>query len=341
MSRTPIDITFYLAEKFSMIAFATAIEPLRLANRQSNTASYRWRVISRTGEAALASNGLSLEVTGSIADEERRIREGDVPAYLLVCSGIDAEDANCRPLRELLRLAERRKVRIGGLCTGAWLLAQAGLLDGKECAIHWEMLAKFQETFPEADVHADLFEVDDGIYTCAGGTASLDMMLHIIGADHDDALVNAICEQCLTDRVRNPHDRQRLPLRARLGVHNTKLLFAIELMESNIGDPLPMEKIAEITGLSRRQIERLFTLNLGRSPARYYLEVRLERARHLLIQTSMPVIEVAVASGFVSASHFSRCYRDLYGRSPQNERQQRGQLIEPVANEPVAQASAG
>ena len=334
VNRSPIDITFYLAEKFSMIAFATAIEPLRLANRQSAKTAYRWRVISRDGTPALASNGLTIEAAGGIADEVRRIQAGEGPDYLLVCSGIDAEDANCRTLREMLRLAERRKIRIGGLCTGAWLLARAGLLDGRECAIHWEALPSFQETFPDVDVHADLFEVDDGIYTCAGGTAALDMMLSIIGADHDESLVNAICEQCLTDRVRSPHDRQRLPLRARIGVHNSKLLSAIELMEGNISDPLPMERIAAATGLSRRQIERLFTQNLGRSPARYYLEVRLERARHLLIQTSMPVIEVAIACGFVSASHFSRCYRDLYGRSPQAERQQRHQLVVPVPEEP-------
>lgn len=323
-------ITFVLVENFSMIAFATAIEPLRLANRQSGQTAYRWRVISEDGEPATASNGVALNVDGTYEDETRRIQSGEAPDYLLVCAGVDVEKADSRALRSLLRQAGRRDIRVGGLCTAAWLLARAGLLEDRRCAIHWELLAAFQETFPEADVHADLFEDDDGVLTCAGGTASLDMMLHIIGADHDDSLVSRICEQCLTDRVRGPHDRQRLPLRARLGVHNTKLLFVIELMESNIADPLSMEDIAAATGLSRRQIERLFTHNLGRSPARYYLEVRLDRARHLLIQTTMPIIEVAVACGFVSASHFSRCYRELYGRSPQAERQNRDQLTDPL-----------
>lgn len=323
-------ITFVLVERFSMIAFATAIEPLRLANRQSGTALYSWQVVTRDGNAARASNGIDLAASGSFEDVTRQIQGGNQPDFLFVCSGIDVQAADGRDIRMLLRLAQRRKVKVGGICTASWLLASAGLLDNRRCAIHWEVLPNFQETFPDAEVHADLFEVDDGIYTCAGGTASLDMMLQIIGEDQDDGLVTRICEQCLADRVRSPHDRQRLPLRARLGIHNSRLLYVIELMEANITDPLPMDEIAAAAGLSRRQVERLFTQNLGRSPARYYLEVRLDRARHLLIQTSMAIIEIAVACGFVSASHFSRCYRELYGRSPQQQRQERIHLIEPV-----------
>lgn len=324
----PRQITFYLAQQFSMIAFATAVEPLRLANRQSGETLYEWRAVSADGQVAPSSNGLSISVAGSCADEVRRFQSGDTPNYLFICSGVEVEKADSRDLRGLLRMADRRGIRIGGLCTGAWLLASAGLLDGRECAIHWELLPKFSETFPDSSIHADLFELDGGIYTCAGGTAALDMMLNIIQEDHGDALVSRICEQCLTDRVRNPRDRQRLPLRARLGVHNSKLLYIIELMESHISDPMPMDVIARATGLSRRQIERLFTQELGRSPARYYLEVRLDRARHLLIQTSLPIIEVAIACGFVSASHFSRCYREIYGRSPQNQRHERTEPAE-------------
>ena len=155
-----------------------------------------------------------------------------------------------------------------------------------------------------------------------GGTV-LDMMLSLVGEDHDENLINAICEQALTDRVRGPHDRQRLPLRARLGVQNARILSIIEMMEANLSEPLTLVEIADHAGLSRRQIERLFRQHMGRSPARYYLEIRLDRARHLLIQSSLPVVEVAVACGFVSASHFSKCYRELYGRSPQQERAER------------------
>ena len=212
------------------------------------------------------------------------------------------------------------------MCTGAHVLAAAGLLSNKRCAIHWENLPGFSEAFPKANVFADLFEVDQNIYTCAGGTAALDMMLKLIGDDFDENLVNRVCEQVLTDRVRSPTDRQRLPLRARLGVQNAKVLSIIELMEANLSEPLSLIEVADHVGLSRRQIERLFRTEMGRSPARYYLEIRLDRARHLLIQSSMPVVEVAVACGFVSASHFSKCYRELYSRSPQQERLDRKQL---------------
>ncbi len=157
----------------------------------------------------------------------------------------------------------------------------------------------------------------------AGGTASLDMMLNLIDQDFGENLVNRVCEQALTDRVRGPHDRQRLPLRARLGVQNAKVLSIIELMEGNLAEPLSLLELADSAGLSRRQIERLFRQEMGRSPARYYLEIRLDRARHLLVQSAMPVVEVAVACGFVSASHFSKCYRELYNRSPQQERADR------------------
>jgi transcriptional regulator GlxA family with amidase domain len=145
-------------------------------------------------------------------------------------------------------------------------------------------------------------------------------MLTLIGEDFGENLVSRICEQQLTDRVRSPHDRQRLPLRARLGVQNAKVLSIIELMESHLAEPLSLVEIAEEADLSRRQVERLFRQEMGRSPARYYLEIRLDRARHLLVQSALPVVEVAVACGFVSASHFSKCYREVYGRSPQQER---------------------
>ena len=153
------------------------------------------------------------------------------------------------------------------------------------------------------------------------------MMLSLIGRDNDEELVNRVCEQALTDRVRNPHDRQRLPLRARLGVQNAKVISIIEFMEANISEPLSLVEIADYVGLSRRQIERLFQSQMGRSPARYYLEVRLDRARHLLRQSTIPVVDVAIACGFVSASHFSKCYRELYARSPQQERAERKQLM--------------
>ena len=316
-------IVFFLVPNFSMIAFATAIEPLRIANRMLGHEAYRWRLASTDGKPVAASNGVECAVNTSLEEERRLLNSGQKPSMLFVCSGIQVENFRNKSVFAFLREEYNHGVAIGGMCTGAHILAAAGLLSGKRCAIHWENLPGFAEAFPKAEVYADLFEVDSNIYTCAGGTAALDMMLKLIGDDFDSNLVNRICEQALTDRVRNPHDRQRLPLRARLGVQNSKVLTVIEMMEANLSEPSALDDVAGSIGLSRRQIERLFRQEMGRSPARYYMEMRLDRARHLLLQSSMSIVEVAVACGFVSASHFSKCYRQLYGRSPQQERAER------------------
>ena len=313
-------IVFFLVPDFTMIAFATAIDPLRSANRMLGYEAYKWRLASADGKPVRASNGVECAVNGSLDDERRKLSGPDRPSMVIVCSGINIERYSNRSAFAWLREEYNRGVAIGGLCTGAHVLAAAGLLSNRRCAIHWENLPGFAEAFPKANVFADLFEVDQNIYTCAGGTAALDMMLKLIGDDFDEHVVNSVCEQMLTDRIRSPTDRQRLPLRARLGVQNAKVLSIIELMEANLAEPLSLIEIADDVGLSRRQIERLFRQEMGRSPARYYLEIRLDRARHLLLQSSLPVVEVAVACGFVSASHFSKCYRELYHRSPQQER---------------------
>ncbi len=314
-------IVFFLVPNFSMIAFATAIEPLRMANRMRGDGMYQWRLSSIDGNPVVASNGVEVTVDTSLDRERHYLASSRRPNIMFAVSGIDVEKYENKSLYAYFRECKNSGVTVGGLCTAAHLLAAAGLLKGKRCAIHWENLPGFQEKFPTAEVYADLYEMDGNIWTCAGGTAALDMMLSLIGRDNDEELVNRVCEQALTDRVRNPHDRQRLPLRARLGVQNAKVISIIEFMEANISEPLSLVEIADYVGLSRRQIERLFQSQMGRSPARYYLEVRLDRARHLLRQSTIPVVDVAIACGFVSASHFSKCYREMYGKSPLQERQ--------------------
>lgn len=304
-----------------MIAFATAVEPLRMANRMLGMEAYSWRIASMKGEDVKSSNGVAVTADTSLDEERHSLAGSKRPSMMFVCSGVKVEATVNKSLLAYLRECKNAGITVGGLCTAAHLLAASGLLNGKRCAIHWENLPGFQEKFPTAEVYADLYEMDGNIWTCAGGTAALDMMLSLIGRDHDEELVNRVCEQALTDRVRNPQDRQRLPLRARLGVQNAKVLSIIEFMEANISEPLSLVEIADYVGLSRRQIERLFQSQMGRSPARYYLEVRLDRARHLLRQSTIPVVDVAIACGFVSASHFSKCYREMYGKSPLQERQ--------------------
>lgn len=330
MSKPPAkkrSIVFFLVPQFTMLPFMAAVETLRIANRMLGYQAYEWRLTSGDGQKVQSSSGIWLDADTSLADERRNTSSDTRPNMVLICSGIDIELYSNKSVNAWLREAHNRGIAVGSLCTGAHVLAQAGLLNGKRCAIHWENLPGFAETFPQVEVYADLYEVDGNIYTCAGGTASLDMMLNLIGQDFGENLVNRVCEQQLTDRVRSPRDRQRLPLRARLGVQNNKVLSIIELMESHLAEPLTLLDIADGADLSRRQVERLFRQEMGRSPARYYLEIRLDRARHLLVQSAMPVVEVAVACGFVSASHFSKCYREIYNRSPQQERAERKMVL--------------
>ncbi len=317
-TRMPERFAFVLIPRFSMIAFTAAIEPLRIANRLSGEELYSWQVVCKEGGPVRASNGVLVMTDQTIADID--LRSGRSRPTIIVCSGLGAEHVRDRELFGWLRRADRSGAVIGAVCTGAPRAARAGLLEGHRCTIHWENLPGFMEDFPDIDVQADLFEIDRNRVTCSGGTAALDMMLHLIATTHGQELATKVSEQCLVDRIRQPHDHQRMPYRVRLGIHHPKLIAAIEMMEANIEEPLDQEMLARYVGLSRRQLERLFRKHLGRTPAQYYLEIRLERARHLLYQTTMPVMNVAFACGFVSASHFSTCYRQMYGRTPRAER---------------------
>jgi transcriptional regulator GlxA family with amidase domain len=311
-------MAFLLVPDFSMMSFASAVEPLRIANRLSGRQLYRWPLVSKDGSPVKGSNGVAVEVDLGIEDIQPG-QGGHLPTIVLV-SGLGGERYQDKEVFAWLRRLDRHGATIGALCTGAHILARAGLITDHRCTIHWENLPGFVEAFPDIDVAADLYEIDRNRFTCSGGTAPLDLMLSRIAQTHGDELATKVSEQCLLDRIRGPHDRQRMPIRLRLGVHHPKLIMAIELMEANIEDPLPQEQLAHYVGLSRRQLERLFRRHMGRTPAQYYLELRLERARHLLYQTDLPIMNIACACGFVSASHFSTCYRQMFGKTPRAER---------------------
>jgi len=307
---------FFLVPKFSMIAFTAAVEPLRLANRMSGRELYRWKLYSTDGAPVRASNGIALMPDAPLA----RSAEGGKLDAIVVCGGIDVQHFEDKPAIAALRRAERQGIQLGAVCTGSHVLAKAGLLDGYRCTIHWENLDSFTEAFPEIEVSTDLFEIDRGRFTCCGGTAALDLMLHLIGRRHGAALATSVSEQCILERIRDEDDAQRMPVSARLKVNHPKLVASIGLMESNLEQPLSQDELAKRIGLSRRQLERLFRRYLRKAPARHYLELRLQRARLLLLQSTLSIIDVALACGFVSASHFSKCYRQAYARSPKQER---------------------
>jgi len=309
----PYTVGFYLVPEFPMMAFAAAIEPLRAANRLSGETLFGWRLFSRDGDPVRASNGIDIAVGGSIGEDAAL-------DLLLVCAGTPDAGARDRPLAQWLRGLARGGAAIGGISLGAYPLAHAGLLDGRRCALHWENLAAFAEQFPRVRTTTDIFVIDGSRYTCSGGTAGLDMMLQLITDRNGRALANGVSEQFIHPRIRGTQDRQRMAIQARLGVANQKLIAAIGLMESTADEPRDVQQIAADVGLSPRQLERLFAKYLHASPSRHYLEMRLDRARELLLQTAKPILDVAVACGFASASHFSRCYRAVYGHKPSDER---------------------
>ena len=305
---------FLTLADYSMIAVTNALEPLRMANRVSGRQVYDWRIVSLDGRPVAASDGLMLTPT------EQLSHAGPLD-LVFVCGGINVRDAVSPALVAALRRLAAKRMPLGALCTGGYALAQAGLLDGYRATIHWENLSALREQFPRVLISDHVFTIDRNRYTCSGGVAPLELMLNLIEDKLGPQVSRRVSEQFIVERIRDGSDRQYVPLRAQVGrpVHRSVLAVA-EVMEANIENPLPLELIARQSGLSRRQIERLFKQQVDCVPKRYYIELRLKRARELLLQTSMPIMAISTACGFQSPPHFSKCYRKHFGHPPTAER---------------------
>ena len=308
-----LHVSFLLLPEYTLSAFANAVGILRMANRLRDKTLYTWSLHSLDGEPLISSSGLEISLDDSLENT-------DHANILMVCGGYSIKKYCDKRLVDGLRKVAKRKIPIGGICTGSYALAFAGLLDGYRCTIHWENIASFREEFPKLDISSSLFVIDRDRYTCSGGISSIDLMLNLIASIHGHQLVQQISEQFTCDRVRTEKDAQRAPLKYLIGASQPKLVDAVTLMESNIEEPLTLDEVAAYVGISRRQLERLFNRYLHCAPSRYYLELRLSRARLLLLQTPIPVIDVAISCGFSTAPHFSKCYSDLYGKPPSSER---------------------
>lgn len=303
---------FLLVENFSHLAFACAIEPLRIANLVSGKTLYNWKLISNNGATAVCSHRSVTLVNGGLDPLES-------DDHLFVVSGIDVRSAATRPVLSYLRRQHRHGVRIGAICSGAYLLAKAGLLDGKPCAIHWDFHDSFAEEFPRVLLRRSVFVADSQVITSSGGPAAADMMLCVIARQHGAGLAIEVADQMVYNAVRSHEDVQRFSLNGRIGV-SEKLKLAVRLMEQNLERPLSTHDLAGAVGISGRQLERLFERHLQTSPKQYYTEMRLQRARNLLMQTDASVTEVAMSCGFSSHSHFTRRYKQTYGTTPRKVR---------------------
>ncbi len=314
-SAAPKRFVFLLLDRFTMLSFASAIEPLRIANRVAGQSLYTWALAGEAGAegAVTCSNGTAFRLDLGLDEIDRE-------DTILVCGGIDVQKATTKPIIGWLRREARRGVAMGGLCTGAHALAKAGLLDGKKATIHWENQDGFLEEFEAVKLTKSVFVIDGNRMSTAGGTASLDLMLKIIAGDHGEDIANTVADQLIYSAIRTDQDTQRLSIPTRIGVRHPKLSQVIQMMEAAIEEPISPSELAEDVGMSTRQLERLFRRYLNRSPKRYYMELRLQKARNLLMQTDMSVINVALACGFASPSHFSKCYRAHYETTPYRER---------------------
>jgi transcriptional regulator GlxA family with amidase domain len=314
----PITAGFLLIENFALLSYAMTIEPLRAANTLSGRELYRWVHISADGRPVRASNGVLVSCgykAGGLVPMDR----------LFVCAGGNPASFNHAPAFRWLKQLSRKGLTICGISGGPYLLARAGLLNGYRFTIHWEHLPALMEEFPHLEPARGLYVIDRGRLTCAGGLAALDMMHEVIEGDYGAPLASAVGRWFLQTEIRPADSPQRSNIAGRLTRVSPRLRLVLAAIEANLEEPLSREDLAATAGLSLRQLDRLFHSGLGTAVGAYYLAARLERARMLLLQTDMPALDIAVACGFQSSSHFSRAYKRHFGSGPRAERKRHGQ----------------
>jgi len=307
---------FLLLPNFSLIALGSAVDPLRLANGVLRYPAYKFQTIGLSAEPVASSDGIRL------LPEVPMDRIGPYDAVFVVGPNPIPRRGLSEVTAWLKRLAARG-VALGGIDTGSYFLAKAGLLDGYRCTIHWEDREVLLEQFPRMEVSDRLMEIDRDRYTCSGGVSPLDLMTVLLSrppGSHD--LAEEVADLLVAQR-RSPDEAQRVPLKTRLAGINPRVVEAIKLMLSNLEEPLTPSEISRCVGLSRRQLERLFASQLGLSPQRKYLQIRLEQARTALVRTNRPLRDIALAHGFVALSHFVASYRQAFGLPPMADRSQR------------------
>ena len=311
------NFSFFLLPEFTHIAFSCALEPLRIANLVSGRPLYSWTLLSEDGRTATCSNG-------SVTLTDGGMETGRKTDRLFLISGLNVQAHTTPKLLAWLRRERAAGTPLGAICSAAYVLAKAGFLDDVETALHWAWHDLFTEEFPEVRLVRNVFVARAKIITASGGTAAADLMLHLIGKAHGEDLATEVADQMVYNAVRDGTAAQRVSIQSRHGMRNEHLRRAIAIMEDAIETPLSPSLIAEELGISTRQLERLFGRYLNSTPKHYFMEMRLQRAQNLLVQTEQSVTEIAMACGFQSTSHFSKVFRAHYGRSPLTQRARMG-----------------
>lgn len=307
-AQAPRRIVFLLLDGFDQLDFACALEPLRLANLVVDHKVYDWCIATESGGAARCSADLTLMAHSPLP----RLALSD---RLAIVGGVSSPEAEIDKVLGYVRRAAAHGRRIVGIGGGAHVLAKAGLLDGRNCAVHWRCAAGFAKQYPAVKVSTTAF-VDATLPTAAGGTSAADLTLHMIRQDHGPHVAQKVADLMLHRSVRETGGPQTSSTLSRIGSRDANLMKAVKAMESNIESPLNATELAAVAEVSVRQLERLFVRDLGTTPIRHYLSIRLDRAHELLQQTDLSVNEIAIAVGFCSTSRFYKCFRKAFGMPP-------------------------
>lgn len=315
-----VQVSFILQDHFSMMAFTAAVDAIVTSNLVSSSPLYSYKTVAMDSLIVASDLGIEISADSSI---EQMIRSNEaLPQILIVCGGFRCSTEETPALSQLLKQAAKQGIIIGGLWNGAIALAYAGLLNEQSCAVHPDNHAFMRERFPLVTTSHEVFVNNNNRISCAGPISALEMMLDQIESLFGKAISRAVQEILSCDQL--SESSTTLPSQAIDTPDLPKnLRELIALMSANIEEPLSAEELSDLVGISRRHSERLFQTHLDTSPRRYYLEVRITHARRLLLQSSDSITNIAVASGFISASHFSNCYKKYFGITPTVAREDR------------------
>ncbi|NKB53232.1 MAG: helix-turn-helix domain-containing protein [Rhizobiaceae bacterium] len=317
--QTPIQVEILAVAGATMMTLASVIDPLRAANRLSGSTLFNWSLKSHDGQPVALSGGLTLPVTAPF-------RSSDQGDYLMVVASFDHDRHASSELVAALRFASRNFSTVCGVEAGTWLLARAGLIDGRHVTTHWEDLETLQQSYPDADIDDARFVTDGKIWTCGGASPAFDMLLHLIKSHTTSLLGLEVASVFVYDQRHTADDRQPTTSLGLLQDSEPKLAAAIRMMESHVDNPVTTAAIARRLQISVKSLEILFRRVLQVTPGAFYLNLRLQQARKLVIDTRLGMQEIAVRTGFGSQSTFSRAFRNAFGLAPLNLRHSRHQV---------------
>lgn len=315
-SNDPLDVTLVLFSGLSLLSLAATLDPMRGANRVLGRAAYRWRLTSMDGAMPVSSCGLPIPVEGAFDPTGRQ-------DAMIAVAAFDVASHATPPVLKALRAGAKRSTIVGGIESGSWLLGYAGLLDGRRATTHWEDLEDFAARFPHADVQPDRWVVDEPVFTTGGATPALDCMLALIRARQGYSAALDVASLYIYEEVRTGSDVQPIVSLGRIRQHEPRVAEAIRIMETHIDRPLTIAAIARRVGVSTRSLETLFLRTVDVAPGAYYIALRLSAARRLVLDTNLPIADIAERTGFSAIASLSRAFRRQFGQPPSAARRAR------------------